>query len=77
MVSESAIQKFRPALRGTSYCPGEPGYDAARAIPNARLVVYETGGHLLVGREAEVREAIHAFLADAGLASLSDAAVSR
>jgi pimeloyl-ACP methyl ester carboxylesterase len=36
---------------------------AATAIPNARLVVYETGGHLLVGREQEVREVVNNFLA--------------
>ncbi|HKE34470.1 MAG TPA: FAD-binding oxidoreductase [Candidatus Acidoferrum sp.] len=37
MVSDPAIQKFRTTLRGQSYCPGEPGYDATRAIPNAMI----------------------------------------
>jgi len=37
MVSERAIEKFRPTLRGQSYCPGEPGYDATRTIPNAMI----------------------------------------
>lgn len=37
MVSESAIQKFRQTLRGTSYCPAEAGYDAVRTIPNAMI----------------------------------------
>lgn len=37
MVSEPAIHKFRTVLRGQSYCPGEPGYDATRAIPNAMI----------------------------------------
>jgi FAD/FMN-containing dehydrogenase len=37
MVSEPVIEKFRPTLRGQSYCPGEPGYDATRTIPNAMI----------------------------------------
>ena len=37
MVSESAVQKFRTSLRGQSFCPGEPGYDAARTVPNAMI----------------------------------------
>ncbi|TGT53647.1 alpha/beta hydrolase, partial [Mesorhizobium sp. M2E.F.Ca.ET.166.01.1.1] len=40
---------------------------AAARIPGAKLVVYDTGGHLLVGREQEVRTAIRTFLAGAGL----------
>jgi 2-hydroxy-6-oxonona-2,4-dienedioate hydrolase len=36
---------------------------AASTIPNAKLVVYETGGHLLVGREQQVRAVIKDFLA--------------
>ncbi|MFZ5783851.1 MAG: alpha/beta fold hydrolase [Pseudomonadota bacterium] len=31
---------------------------AASAIPDAKLIVYETGGHLLVGRQRELRKAI-------------------
>lgn len=41
-------------------------YAAAR-IRGAKLIVYETGGHLLVGRGPEVREAVRAFLSGAGL----------
>lgn len=41
-------------------------YTAGR-IPGAKLIVYETGGHLLVGRGPEVREAVRALLAGAGL----------
>jgi 2-hydroxy-6-oxonona-2,4-dienedioate hydrolase len=41
---------------------------AAGTIPNARLVIHETGGHLLVGHEDEVRAVISQFLAKAGLA---------
>jgi FAD/FMN-containing dehydrogenase len=37
MIPESATQKFRESLRGQSLCPGEPGYDATRAIPNAMI----------------------------------------
>lgn len=35
MIPASALQKFRQTLRGQSLCPGEPGYDTTRAIPNA------------------------------------------
>jgi FAD/FMN-containing dehydrogenase len=37
MISAPAIQQFRESLRGASFCPGEQGYDAARAIPNAMI----------------------------------------
>jgi 2-hydroxy-6-oxonona-2,4-dienedioate hydrolase len=40
---------------------------AARSIPNAKLVVYDTGGHLLVGHDREVRSTIGGFLAQAGV----------
>jgi pimeloyl-ACP methyl ester carboxylesterase len=40
---------------------------AARRIRGARLVAYETGGHLLAGREAQARSAIRGFLAKARL----------
>jgi 2-hydroxy-6-oxonona-2,4-dienedioate hydrolase len=36
---------------------------AAATIPNAKIVVYDTGGHLLVGRQLEVRAVISDFLA--------------
>jgi 2-hydroxy-6-oxonona-2,4-dienedioate hydrolase len=36
---------------------------AASTIPNAELVVYDTGGHLLVGRQQEVRKIVSDFLA--------------
>lgn len=38
---------------------------AAAGIPNAKLVVYDTGGHLLVGHQAESNRAITDFLAAA------------
>jgi len=51
---------------------------AARTIPNAKLIVYPTGGHLLIGRGTEVRNAISRFLADSGIvSSASPAATSQ
>lgn len=46
---------------------------AAKAIPGARLVVFDNGGHLLVGREQEARDLIRAFLTQAGLVPLANA----
>jgi 2-hydroxy-6-oxonona-2,4-dienedioate hydrolase len=40
---------------------------AAGKIPGSRLVVYDTGGHLLVGRTDDVRAKIRSFLNAAGL----------
>ena len=37
MLDPSAIEKFRPMVRGTVLCPGQDGYDAARTIPNAMI----------------------------------------
>jgi FAD binding domain/Berberine and berberine like len=37
MIPRSALDKFRQSLRGESLCPGEPGYDAVRAVPNAMI----------------------------------------
>lgn len=42
---------------------------AAGAIPHARLVVLDTGGHLLVGHGREVRAMVGDLLAKAGLKS--------
>jgi pimeloyl-ACP methyl ester carboxylesterase len=39
----------------------------AERVPGARLAVFETGGHLLVGHQREVRRAIAEFLAAAGI----------
>ena len=44
-----------------------PAQFAAARIPGARLIVYDTGGHLLVGHDQEARAAVRTFLADAGL----------
>jgi pimeloyl-ACP methyl ester carboxylesterase len=38
---------------------------AAAGIPNAKLVIYETGGHLLAGRGSETRPLIQQFIAAA------------
>jgi pimeloyl-ACP methyl ester carboxylesterase len=40
-----------------------PAEFAASRIPGARLVVYDTGGHLLVGHEKSARATVHGFLA--------------
>jgi pimeloyl-ACP methyl ester carboxylesterase len=36
---------------------------AASKMPGAELITYETGGHLLVGHEKDVRDAVRNFLA--------------
>lgn len=43
---------------------------AASKIPSAKLVVYDTGGHLLVNRGREVRGIVREFLASLGIAAL-------
>jgi len=37
MIPESVRQKLRTAVRGQTLCPGDPGYDDARTIPNAMI----------------------------------------
>ena len=37
MPAKSTVQKFRATLQGQTLCPGEPGYDSVRAIPNAMI----------------------------------------
>lgn len=37
MIPTSALEKFRDSVRGQSFCPGEPGYDAARTVQNAMI----------------------------------------
>jgi hypothetical protein len=37
MIPQSAIQKFRESLRGQLFCPGDPGYNDDRSIPNAMI----------------------------------------
>ncbi|RVP95075.1 alpha/beta fold hydrolase [Sinorhizobium meliloti] len=39
---------------------------AAASIPGAKLVVYDTGGHLLVGRGEKIKKAVSDFLAQIG-----------
>lgn len=46
---------------------------AASKIRGSKLIVYETGGHLLVGHDKETRDAIRAFLARTGRVSQPDA----
>jgi len=40
---------------------------AAQRIPNAQLKVFESGGHLLVGHQDDVRAEVAGFLGAAGL----------
>ncbi|TKB15653.1 MAG: alpha/beta hydrolase [Mesorhizobium sp.] len=40
---------------------------AAGRIPGAKLVVYDTGGHLLVGHAQQVRKAVRVFLEGVGV----------
>ena len=42
---------------------------AARRVPGAKLIVYHSGGHLLVGHGREIRAEVRDFLAEAGLTS--------
>jgi pimeloyl-ACP methyl ester carboxylesterase len=49
---------------------------AASRIPGAKLVVYDKGGHLLVGHDKDVRNEVRKFLASAGLPSPADAVQS-
>lgn len=42
---------------------------AVRAIPNARLLVFDRGGHLLLNHQAEVVAAVEALLREAAAAS--------
>jgi len=37
MIPATVLDNFRSSLRGQSFCPGDPGYDAARTIPNAMI----------------------------------------
>jgi len=37
MLAESVVRKFRESLRGQTFCPGDPGYDKARTVPNAMI----------------------------------------
>src|SRR5499427_5860953 len=37
MLAESVVRKFRESLRGQTFCPGDPGYDDARTVPNAMI----------------------------------------
>jgi 2-hydroxy-6-oxonona-2,4-dienedioate hydrolase len=44
---------------------------AAATIPNAKLVVYDKGGHLLIGHDREMRALVSDFLTKAGMNSTS------
>lgn len=46
--------------------PYEHAANAARRIPGAKLVTMPKGGHLFLSHEADVRDAINAFVAEIG-----------
>jgi 2-hydroxy-6-oxonona-2,4-dienedioate hydrolase len=62
MTSKDDLFNTLPAARFT-----------AEHIPGAKLVVFDSGGHLFLGRSNEVKAAVGAFLAAAGI----DAALGR
>jgi len=37
MIAESATQQLKSSLRGQTFCPGDPGFDRARTVPNAMI----------------------------------------
>ncbi|MGB7462213.1 MAG: hypothetical protein WBW14_04910, partial [Candidatus Acidiferrum sp.] len=37
MIPESAVRLLKSSIRGPAFCPGDPGYDEARAVPNAMI----------------------------------------
>jgi hypothetical protein len=37
MIPDSAIQHLKSSFRGQIFCPGDPGYDEARTVPNAMI----------------------------------------
>jgi hypothetical protein len=45
-----------------NYAPYEHAVAAADRIPGAEFVTIDKGGHLFLGREAAVREAVAGFL---------------
>ncbi len=47
---------------------------AASRIPNAKLIVYDRGGHLLVGHQRDSRAAVRSFVASASSSRQSSAA---
>ncbi|MBY5820534.1 alpha/beta hydrolase [Rhizobium leguminosarum] len=50
---------------------------AAESIPGAKLVVYDTGGHLLVGHGEKVKKAVSDFLAQKAQSNLPDPVAGR
>jgi 2-hydroxy-6-oxonona-2,4-dienedioate hydrolase len=46
---------------------------AATKIPGSKLIIYETGGHLMVGRQQALRAAIRDFLVEAALTPTAQA----
>ncbi len=55
--------------RDDTLTPFGPADEAASRIPHARLLAPDTGGHLMLGRGDETREAVTAFLSPTTRAS--------
>ncbi len=49
---------------------------AASKIPGAKLIIYDNGGHLLVGQEDAARTSVLSFLAAAGFGGLNNSPMS-
>jgi 2-hydroxy-6-oxonona-2,4-dienedioate hydrolase len=58
------------AARDDGFKTAPPAEFTAGKIPGAKLIVYDWGGHLLIGHGMEVRTAVRAFLVESGVISL-------
>jgi pimeloyl-ACP methyl ester carboxylesterase len=59
------IPTFVMSARDDQFNTAPAAEYAAAHIPNAKLVIYDTGGHLLVGHETEAQKLINDFLTSA------------
>lgn len=56
--------------RDDGFNTAPPAEFAAGKIRGTKLIVYDRGGHLLIGHELEVRTAVRAFLVESAVISL-------
>lgn len=49
--------------------PYEGAEEISKEIPNAKLLSFDTGGHLLIGHEKEIRQEIHNFIIESKTAN--------
>ena len=59
---EATERMVRDRLSWMRFC----GLGIADTVPDARLILYPQGGHVWVGRDAEMSAAIDAFLRETG-----------